>query len=62
MPTGLQIAHGGYVAEVKASMNQATKKKQDSPPPPLISAFFCVYCNFFLSFTVFCFCSRPQKH
>jgi len=42
MPTGLQITHDGYVAGVKASMNQATKKKRDSPPP-LISAFLCVY-------------------
>ena len=62
MPTGLQIAHGGYAAGVKASKNQATKKKRDSPPLHLFQPFCVCIDNIVLSFTVFCFCSKPQKH
>jgi hypothetical protein len=55
MPTGLQITHDGYVAGVKASMNQATKKKRDSPPPTYFSLFMCVLTvlYFLLQFFVF---------
>ena len=46
---------------VKASMNQATKKKRDSPPH-LFQPFCVCIDSIVLSFIVFCFCSRPQKH
>ena len=60
MPIGLQIAHGGYDTRGESFDEPSHKEKaRFFFFPHLFQPFFVC---FVLSFTVFCFYSRPQKH